>query len=33
MSPKSPEQTTPDLLQSQISKVLAAFTHPTLQKA
>ncbi|HHL2498620.1 TPA: iron-sulfur cluster carrier protein ApbC [Yersinia enterocolitica] len=33
MSPKSPEQTTPDLLQSQISKVLAAFTHPTLQKS
>ncbi|AKA39756.1 iron-sulfur cluster carrier protein ApbC [Yersinia ruckeri] len=32
MSKKSPEQTTPDLLQSQVSKVLAAFTHPTLQK-
>ena len=32
MSQKSPEQTTADLLQSQISKVLAAFTHPTLQK-
>jgi ATP-binding protein involved in chromosome partitioning len=32
MSPKSPEQTTADQLQSQISKVLTAFTHPTLQK-
>ncbi|AJJ10750.1 4Fe-4S iron sulfur cluster binding s, NifH/frxC family protein [Yersinia rohdei] len=32
MNPKSPEQTTADLLQSQISKVLVAFKHPTLQK-
>lgn len=32
MSEKSPEQTTPGLLQSQILKVLTAFTHPTLQK-
>lgn len=33
MNPKSPEQTTPDLLQSKISKVLSAFKHPTLQKS
>ena len=32
MSKKTSQQTTPDLLQAQITAVLAAFTHSTLKK-
>lgn len=32
MSPKSPKQTNPDLLQSQVTDILGAFTHFTLQR-
>ncbi len=32
MNDKSPEQNKPELLTEQVSKVLASFTHPTLQR-